>query len=1744
MKRGVGSEILLNRGALFVKAGHVVLVCIILAAWCPRGTLWAVEISDDPMETKVQSAPPNIMFVLDNSGSMDWEFMTADDEGIFHSEYYLFDLADNTYSSDNVLSGTKKLEWKSQWYGFNTIYYNPHTTYHPWPRWEQMANTEDANGVKIKDGGTPPPHEADLQAPRSNPINRTPTLDLYASYYEDIPTNNFLVVDNQDGTPYFSTIGTWNESSPTPEWNGSSVYTSTEGDMAVFQPDIPVSGQYYIYAFWNCYNNRDRNALLELDTDNDGNPEASQRRNQRSSSSNVPEAGICGEWLPLFGGGTFDLPAGQQAVVRIIRDDPDGNSTIADAIAFSRTPLTATQIDISNAHYYMVHDADGDGVADPGEVYLVNFSWDDQNGDSVVDDGEVSRNYYLVVFSDDPDPYQKVQYVQPVLYDPADPQNDDVPDAIQPKVFNEDGSISSFVSDFGDIQNFANWFSFYRRRELTAKAAVSRSNDKLEAVKVGYYTLHDSGGVRQTVLPIKVNEGDAIVVDNLDSGFSSTPFSWWESSPDPEYNGSCLYTVGFPGGTARWTPNIPATGTYKVSAWWNCYAYRDQKAKFTIHHAGGDTVKYLNQRASSTGQVTTKADCEDSSGSGCCGYWVDLGSYTFTAGTGGYVEVERHGGSTGDSTAADAVRFEGTTSSLVDKTDELLDKLYSIDSAGGTPLRSSLQDVGQYFDQDDGDSGNLGPSPFLSEAEGGACQQSFAIAMTDGYWNGSLGSIGNVDGDKGAPYADDYADTLADVAMYYYDRDLSAALPNHMPVNNYDKKKTQHMVTFSVSFGLDGEIDMEDMDGDGITDSPGYGEDPYFLNPATPLPSWPNPADCWSCPKKIDDLWHASVNGRGRFFLANDPDSLVDSLSELFKDISTRTASGASVSVNGEELSTGLVLYQSSFSAGTWVGDVLALPVDPVTGEIRRGEDDIIWSAQNRLQNMDWDTDRLIITYNGTAGVPFRYEMLATGQQKALDNDPTLVDYLRGKEIAGFRSRTKKLGDIVHSAPLLVGTPVEADADGLDNDEDGLVDEPGEMRGGTIFVGGNDGMLHAFDAQSGRERFAYLPLHAFDYLRSLAEVNFSHRFFVDATPFVQQLTFLAGDRTMDELDNDGDGSIDEPDEDYGDNLDNDGDGEVDEPDERKSVRLLVGALKKGGRGIYCLDVTDIEGDGLTEEGLSTMVKWEYPPIPTQGLQYSYVGDQSHDGADNDGDGYHDLDSHETDDGMSEDYSDGLDNDGDGEVDEEGEMAFVYQDDDMGYSFSDPVIVRSYKSFNETDQALGNEADNPWIVVFGNGYGSKNGHAVLYILDAWTGTLLRKIDTGASGNNGLSTVTAVDVDNDRRVDFVYGGDLLGNMWKFDLTDRDPENWGVSFGSDIPAANPAGKQRIDWQDESSGLHDTPEPLFSASGQPITTAADVMYHPTKPGYLVIFGTGRFLGEPDRSNTDQQTIFGIWDYDDKHHHDPAYNLGSWNRTDGSLSNPLLSGVKLLEQTEVDWQYLHEHYLRTISDNPIHWYTRCDDGIDNNNDGLTDDDSEACIPVSPGTAYLDDHIDNDGNGEADETDEGIGHVGWYFDLPYLTDGSDDGLDNDGDGDIDESGEMKRAGERVIKDVFIRDGRAIVISFIPEDSPCTGGGKSIVHEFDATDGSRLKNAVFDINNDGRITDDDLVDIGLTDNYGNPLLVPPTGRMYDGMLHSPTIVRDPNQNLDREMKVFSSSAGTTVVLWEKQEQTGFYYWRER
>lgn len=178
----------------------------------------------------------------------------------------------------------------------------------------------------------------------------------------------------------------------------------------------------------------------------------------------------------------------------------------------------------------------------------------------------------------------------------------------------------------------------------------------------------------------------------------------------------------------------------------------------------------------------------------------------------------------------------------------------------------------------------------------------------------------------------------------------------------------------------------------------------------------------------------------------------------------------------------------------------------------------------------------------------------------------------------------------------------------------------------------------------------------------------------------------------------------------------------------------------------------------------------------------------------------------------------------------------FTDADLGLTYSRPVIAKLN--------------DNKWYAIFGNGYNntqgaapvSTTGLAALYIVDIETGALKKKILTtagSAATPNGLATPAVVDVDRDLKADYAYAGDLLGNLWKFDLRSTDVTTTSLMYGQPLFIAKDALGNR----------------------QPITERPEVGRGPKGVGLQVLVGTGKFLELGDKSPTQTQTFYGIYD-------------------------------------------------------------------------------------------------------------------------------------------------------------------------------------------------------------------------------------------------------------------------------------------
>ena len=202
--------------------------------------------------------------------------------------------------------------------------------------------------------------------------------------------------------------------------------------------------------------------------------------------------------------------------------------------------------------------------------------------------------------------------------------------------------------------------------------------------------------------------------------------------------------------------------------------------------------------------------------------------------------------------------------------------------------------------------------------------------------------------------------------------------------------------------------------------------------------------------------------------------------------------------------------------------------------------------------------------------------------------------------------------------------------------------------------------------------------------------------------------------------------------------------------------------------------------------------------------------------------------------------------------------------DLGYNVQDPI---KHPASDQPAPVVYLNDGNFWL-LHPNGHGSDSGRAVLFLFKM-TGpgeVPWRDPETGATNgyiklatraveadeNNGLMGVTWVDLDNNKTADLVYGTDLKGQLWRFDLRDKDPNNWRVGLYD--PAVTGAA------------LAKEGTPLFAAkdaSGKPLPImSAPAATLPSYGGVMLSFGTGLALESgdfPDVSRT--QRFFTVWD-------------------------------------------------------------------------------------------------------------------------------------------------------------------------------------------------------------------------------------------------------------------------------------------
>ncbi|MBJ6982627.1 PilC/PilY family type IV pilus protein [Luteimonas sp. MC1572] len=606
--------------------------------------------------------------------------------------------------------------------------------------------------------------------------------------------------------------------------------------------------------------------------------------------------------------------------------------------------------------------------------------------------------------------------------------------------------------------------------------------------------------------------------------------------------------------------------------------------------------------------------------------------------------------------------------------------------------------------------------------------------------------------------------------------------------------------------------------------------------------------------KLNDPLWYAAKYGTpaginpdedgdgepDNYFLVTNPLTMREQLAKAFDSAASLDLELGSQSISGARVGGGGASFtlQPSFkrerNGKDWVGDLAAIGVN-ADGTLG----DAIWNAAAGIPgHASRDIFTIHTMGSGTSTTVGKSAFTDVGLPGDSDaklrllgiNPPQVasryggnytplqfIEYLRGNQQleAGsggtLRRRSSVLGSIINSEPV-IGSPrsnfgYAMYSNSMFNGYGTFLTQKRATENTFVYVGANDGMLHAFNGNTqpctgditktcaasgaGSEVFAFIPNGVLGKLGELPLPDdlFDHRYHVD--------------------------------------------GQIAISDAKQGTTwktVLAATTGAGGRSIFALDVTDPNGFSASD------VLWE---------RNSSI------------------------------------------------------DSDIGYLQGRPLVVPLQ--------------NGRWGVLFGNGYGGNTSDPALYVLDAFTGAVISKI-TANDGHrasivntvsdwictttgltcalkidpfNGLGQITAIDKNGDGRIDAVYGGDLQGNLWKFDLSDADASNWGVAYaGAPLFTAEVAGER-----------------------QPVTGGIRVSAGPGS-GVMVFFGTGRYQYQQDNTvvtNPQLQSLYGIFDNLDAAIPSQT-NVGGR----GSLARQVVSGQLTTDAGQV---------VRNITRNVVNYY-------------------------------------------------------------------------------------------------------------------------------------------------------------------------------------------------------------------------------
>lgn len=830
-----------------------------------------------------------------------------------------------------------------------------------------------------------------------------------------------------------------------------------------------------------------------------------------------------------------------------------------------------------------------------------------------------------------------------------------------------------------------------------------------------------------------------------------------------------------------------------------------------------------------------------------------------------------------------------------------------LDANNGTPSHLMFKQADAYMRRDLSINSPWASDPGSQATPYLGCRRNYHIMMTDGRWNNTSYDIGDKNRRDNATnitlpdetiyggtqaqqkqtslYRDSHTETLADWAFYSWGTPLQTAKDETngvkglkgsiQPSPEYDNAPQQenfgkdskgndailerywnpkfnpanwpHMVTYTIGFSNMAVTWPGASDIIAPTNKVPFGYNGSFLDFVTGNKSWPA-MDNEN--KRSLDLWHAALNGRGRFYAVEKGEDLEKAFREIFGQINTQTdpdmTSTATSGSNNTRYDVGKFTGNYEPKNG-WKGFIKA--------ETVRTDGSIIstpgWGGQNTAEKLDAlnatgatknTTSRTILSWSDKwgsedkyqGGVPFLWandeSTLSTAQKLWLQKKPdgsgtdegaaagqNRLNFIRGirtlegSESTGytaakpFRERKSIQGDIINSIIWFTGAPSSNYA------LKGYADftRSKGTRTPMIYAGGNDGMLHGFSAADGTEKIAYIPQGIIPSLGRLTDPTYNqkHRNFVDGSP-------MTGDIYI------------------GSNIDTD----TNPGNNWKTI--LVGSLGAGGKGYFVLDVTN--PDSFSTTAASSLVKLDRTRSTDAAMNAAAAPNCALTG-------------------MSTPEKTAC-------------AKAVSEDRDIGNITATPVADENNPMRTTQITRMNN---NRWAVVMGNGYNSSNQRPVLLIQYLDNDMELKRIPvvgavdastadigtgSGIANDNGLAAPRLVDLNGDGLPDIAYAGDNLGNMWKFDLTSADASNWGVAFSGRplFTAQGPASLNSTRTLVQSI----TAPPTVRANDRKMTigTGNDKKTIAVG-GMMVAFGTGRNATKADENNRNVQTIYSVLD-------------------------------------------------------------------------------------------------------------------------------------------------------------------------------------------------------------------------------------------------------------------------------------------